>query len=225
MATAQAILAQDSGSRLKVLSSAGHRSGHSKTLLPSSSLPSLCLVLPMTDGCGDLKMEDDVGDGRADDDSPLHAAKTNPSAPSAPSVPSASDLAAAAAALAAAVGNTVDLTAETPGPNPYQLAAMNASSGTPRGPTSKVESSRETKTPAKKQQGRKTASPEKRPKLAIPAPLPAPSGAPIPPPGLPEPPVFGGNFGVPPTHGHQAEEPGRPQFYDLDAGPWHGFMT
>ena len=142
MATAQAILAQDSGSRLKVLSSAGHRSGHSKTLLPSSSLPSLCLVLPMTDGCGDLKMEDDVGDGRADDDSPLHAAKTNPSAPSAPSVPSASDLAAAAAALAAAVGNTVDLTAETPGPNPYQLAAMNASSDTPRGPTSKVESSK-----------------------------------------------------------------------------------
>ena len=98
-------------------------------------------------------------------------------------VPSASDLAAATAALAAAVGNTVDLTTETPGPNPYQLAAMNASSGTPRGPTSKAESPNETKTktPAKKQQGSKTASPEKRPKLAAPTPLP--SGAPIPPPG------------------------------------------
>ena len=207
LAMAQAILAQ----------------GHSREplrsfLTPSFSLSPFCPVLSMTDGNGDLKMEDGEGDGRVEDDSPLHAAKSNQSAPSASCVPSASDLAAAAAALAAAVGNTVDLTTETPGPNPYQLAAMNASSGTPRGPTSKAESPNDIKikTPAKKQQGSKTASPEKRPKLA--APTPVPSRAPIPPPGLREPPVFGGNCSAPPTHGHQAEEPGRPQFYDLDAG-------
>ena len=89
----------------------------------------------MTDAGGDLRMEGGVEDER-DDDSPLHAANTTPTA---------SDLAAAAAALAAAVGNTVDLT-EAVVPNPYQLAAMSAPPGTPRNsvPT-RSQSSREAK--------------------------------------------------------------------------------